>query len=116
MYGVKFAPKTKPFTIEEDGETETYYVSQRAVIEAIRDQDRNKGKPQPTGENANREMIKKYLVYEDGSPVTEDDIGNILQMRPSAFAKFSRELTKIVVGDSGEVAKNESPTVPSSVS
>jgi hypothetical protein len=105
MYAVKFAPKTKPFTIEEDGESETYYVSQRAVLEGIRDQDRNKGK-NTSGEAANREMIKKYLVHEDGSVVTDEEVENILQMRPSAFQKFSRELTTIVVGDAGESAKN----------
>lgn len=104
MYAVKFAPKTKPFTIEEEGETETYYVSQRAVLDGIRENDKSKGKDK-TGEQSNREMIAKYLVHEDGSAVTPEEVENILQMRPSAFQKFSKELTSIIVGDGAEEAK-----------
>lgn len=107
MYGVKFAPKTKPFTIEEDGEAETYYVSQKAVLDGIRENDKNKGKPEKSGEQSNRDMISKYVVHEDGSPISAEEVENILGMRPSAFQKFSKELTAAIIGESVEQAKKD---------
>lgn len=106
QYGIKFAPKTKPFTVEDDGETETYFVSQRAVLDGIRENDKNKGKPAKSGEQANREMIANYLVHDDGSAVTPEEVDNILGMRPSAFQKFSQLLLSAITGESVEQAKN----------
>ena len=103
-YQNKFVPKVRQFTVDDEGEQLIFYIRKPKAIEMIRRGEEMKKRKDEDSEVINKELIGKYVVYEDGQPITDDDVNGILDMESTAFAKFSEKLTEMISGKKTDVA------------
>lgn len=93
----RFVPKVRSFDVEDEGETQTFFIRKPRAIEMIKRGDEVKGKD-ISNEKTNRELIGKYVVNEDGSAIAAEDVEAILAMESTAFTKFSEKLFELISG------------------
>lgn len=98
-----FTQKVRPIEIEDEGETQTFYVRKMTGGEMIRRADELK-KVDKTNDQTNRELIGKCIVNEDGTSIDKDDVEGILAMESSAFQKLT---TQLIIAMGGKPAGDE---------
>ena len=102
-YAKMFRPKVKAVEIEDDGEKFTFYVRQQTVLESSKQADalakRKKAGDEPTNVEMTSEMAKNFVVHEDGTSISDEEVSGLMSMSPSAFKKMSDRLVEIVTGE-----------------
>jgi hypothetical protein len=101
----KFNPKVQTFQIEDDGDVETFHVRKPRALEMIKRGDEMKDKT-PSNEASSRDLISKYVVHEDGSAISAEEVEALLVMRISAFSKLSEKLVEIISGGKRDEKKD----------
>ena len=88
----KFAQKVRSFEVEDDGQSETFWMKKPRGGEMLRRLDvdeTKKGK-------ATEDMLKAALCQQDGSPLTTEQFVDILAMESSAFVKLTAKIGELI--------------------
>lgn len=100
-----FKPKIQPITIEDDGETITLHVRQAAANEIL-DAETEAQLKKKTNKERIRDIFSKYVVNEDGTPIKQETVDEIMVARVGAFKKISDAVVE-KIGLNAAVAKND---------
>jgi hypothetical protein len=92
-----FKAKVHECSIEDDGETFTFYVrepSGREILEQAQKANARKAAKQPDPspvENA-QESFKRFVVHQDGTPLKDGEVEEMLDFRFSAMQRITDEV------------------------
>lgn len=98
-----FKPVVHTCEIEDGDETMTFYVREPSGREILLAASAQK-KDRPAVENAS-ELFQKYVVNEDGSAISKDQVNEYLDMRLTAMHKMST-MVQEKIGLTAVTAKN----------
>lgn len=95
QYRNLFAPKVRSFDVEHDGQKVTFCYRPPRAGEVMDELDAKDG--QKLGRKAlNAAGIKQWIVNEDGSAISDEQVTDIMAMEMPAFAKFSDKLAEVM--------------------
>lgn len=99
-----FKPIIHECTLEEGDETQTFYVREPSGREILIAAGASK-KEKPAIDNA-RDLFAKYVVHQDGTAYTNDEVNDLLDMRLTAMHKLS-QLVQEKIGLKTVTEKND---------
>lgn len=88
-----FAPKVHKVEINDQDETETFFVREATMGEVIDGFDRDKRKNEEKTASDNVGALHKYLVHEDGSALSADELKALRGIRLTAGNKLNEAIT-----------------------
>lgn len=89
-----FKPKIKPVEVEDGGETVSFFVREPSGREILEQAGKQK-KDATATENA-RELFSRFVVHEDGTPVTSAEVDEMLDARLTAMHKMSNKVQEVI--------------------
>lgn len=106
-----FKPRIHECTVEDDGESATFYVREVGGREGLNKAEAFKARKEKNNEPTGLENVHAllgYVVHKDGTALSKDEIDGMLDMRISALNKVSAKIMEKALGikprdaDSGE--------------
>lgn len=85
-----FKPTVHPCELSEGDETFTFYVREPSGREILQSAAKQR-KDASAVDNA-KELFARYVVHKDGSPISESEVDELLDMRLSAMHKISEKV------------------------
>jgi len=92
-----FKPKIHEVKVEDAGEVFQFFVKEPSGREVLREADKLKKNPDRAGIENARSLFSNYMVKDEaGTPLSEQEVEEVLDMRLTAMNKVTEVITETI--------------------